>query len=172
VSTATAKTEEQQPDIRSLLAQHGVKGLPWYAVIDAAQDSTTPQRAREANLRVQSLYEGKLGARLDDVAPHLTTFEPDGEFAGWLCDNWGGNHGIVFQSKATFEDLRKHFRRFLMVQDGTGKRFRFRFYDPRVLRAFLPVCTRGELAQFFGPVECFYTATRPGTGVLAFPKNA
>ena len=31
----------------------------------------------------------------------------------------------------------------------------FRYYDPRVLRAWLPTCDPAQLAEFFGPVEFF-----------------
>ena len=34
-----------------------------------------------------------------------------------------------------------------------GKRLLFRYYDPRVLRVFLPTCTPAELAGFFGPIR-------------------
>lgn len=33
----------------------------------------------------------------------------------------------------------------------------FRFYDPRVLRLYLPTCTSTELEQVFGPVGTFFT---------------
>ena len=32
----------------------------------------------------------------------------------------------------------------------------FRFYDPRVLRKFLPTCNADELQTFFGKVETFF----------------
>jgi len=42
-----------------------------------------------------------------------------------------------------------------MVHDEAGKPLYFRFYDPRVLRTYLPTCNASELAQIFGPVECY-----------------
>ncbi|HEY2399507.1 MAG TPA: S1 RNA-binding domain-containing protein, partial [Steroidobacteraceae bacterium] len=36
-----------------------------------------------------------------------------------------------------------------------GKRLLFRFYDPRVLRPFLPSCEAGQMREMFGPVEHF-----------------
>jgi len=113
-----------------------------------------------------------LGWRVAHVAPHLTSFDPGNEFAGWLFDHWGGNHGILLQSRADFSDVRRHFRKFLMVKDQAGKRYRFRFYDPRVLRSFLPACTPEELEAFFGPVLCYYTSDRGGGAVLAFGRRA
>ena len=44
----------------------------------------------------------------------------------------------------------------------------FRFYDPRILRAFLPACTSDELRSFFGPVQRFYSPTGGNDGLLAF----
>jgi len=41
------------------------------------------------------------------------------------------------------------------VQDAKGKDMYFRFYDPRVLRVFLPTCTPEELSDFFGPIAGF-----------------
>ena len=48
-----------------------------------------------------------------------------------------------------------HFRKFLLVTTEPDKEFFFRFYDPRVLRIFLPTCDVKQLREFFGPVEKF-----------------
>lgn len=142
--------------------------MPWFAVIDAAQDDSAPGKARASGLRTQSLYAGELGARVEHVAPHLSTFALDGAFAGWLSERWGGNHGILLQSSASFEDLRRHLRKFLLVKDEGGTKYRFRFYDPRALRSFLPACSFEEAKEFFGPVIAYYAAGRSGESVLAF----
>jgi hypothetical protein len=44
----------------------------------------------------------------------------------------------------------------LLVSDENGKTFYFRFYDPRVLRVYLPTCNAEELDMFFGPVRNFF----------------
>ena len=51
----------------------------------------------------------------------------------------------------------------------------FRFYDARVLRVYLPICTEKEAARFFGPVprivveaekaDLLITYVRGNTGV-------
>src|SRR5512140_2233253 len=71
--------------------------------------------------------------------------------------SWGNSWGIYLTSAASLPDLRKHFRHFLMaeIEGEGGKSFYFRFYDPRVLRTYLPTCTIDELRQFFGPVGSF-----------------
>ena len=44
-----------------------------------------------------------------------------------------------------------------MVQLAEGTQVYFRFYDPRVLREFLPTTTHAELLHFFGPVQEWLT---------------
>jgi len=51
--------------------------------------------------------------------------------------------------------LRDHFRDFHKVELPDQRIVIFRYYDPRVLRIFLPVCNQSELRQFFGPVQTF-----------------
>jgi hypothetical protein len=155
-----------------LLKRHAVSASPWYAVIDAAQGAEVPQRARESGLRVESLYEGRLGERVADVAPHLASLDLGGPFASWLMGRWPGHHAVLLQSEAAFSDLRRHFRRFLQVRDEAGKRYRFRFYDPRILRAFLPACTSEEAAEFLGPVGAYFVKSRHPFGLLRMSKNA
>jgi hypothetical protein len=147
--------------IHRILLGHAVSATPWFAIIDAA-------RAASAGLRTESLYAGELGTMVVDVAPHLVSFDFNSAFAQWLFDRWGGHHGILLQAKAPFDELRKHFRHYLLVKDEAGKKYRFRFYDPRVLRAFLPACSFEEAKGFFGPVDCYYAATREGQSVHAF----
>jgi hypothetical protein len=53
------------------------------------------------------------------------------------------------------EELRRHFRGFLRVRDESGRRLIFRYYDPRVLRPYLPTCWPKELETVFGPLGCY-----------------
>lgn len=48
----------------------------------------------------------------------------------------------------------------------------FRFYDPRVLRRFLPVCTPDQLYAFFGPIDYFlFEDEDPAYGVYYWHDN-
>src|SRR5436305_10083170 len=62
---------------------------------------------------------------------------------------------MLVETNETHDDLKKHFRKFLLVKTEDGKELYFRFYDPRVLRIFLPTCDVAQLKEFFGPVEKF-----------------
>ncbi len=154
--------------VRDVLQRHGLPSLPWYAVLDAAIDATAPRLAADAGLRTQSLYAGELGAMLDHVAPHLSTFNLASPFAEWLLERWGGNHGILLQAPGNFDEVRRHLRTLLMVKDEAGKKFRLRFYDPRVLRGFLPACTPEEQVTVMGPIPAWYASSRYADAVWSF----
>lgn len=62
---------------------------------------------------------------------------------------WGHAWGIfvIAQTDVTLEVLFKHFRTLLRVNDEQKRTLVFRFYDPRVLRIYLPHLHRvGTLA--------------------------
>ncbi len=123
-----------------------------YGVFDSARDPLVRVLLDEAVDEHASLYEGADGAVLDDVAPYLVRFAPDSRLLERiLAEGWGQAWGIFAVSAMNPRDVRRHFRRLLMVQDDeTNERLYFRFYDPRVLRDFHGVATprqREELAS-------------------------
>jgi hypothetical protein len=74
-----------------------------------------------------------------------------------LRRGWGEAWGVYLRApSSSLAALHQHFRRILRVQDEAGRKLLFRYYDPRVLRAYLPTCTADELRQVFGPVERFF----------------
>ena len=128
-----------------------------YCLVDAARMEVEFSRAKEMagvdNLRC--LYKGASEMRLSNVAPYLFVANPP-SFVDWLFDEGWGNAWFVFVLSSVMPSaLHNHFRRFLIVHNQAGKALYFRFYDPRVLRQFLPNCTSAELIDFFGPVRYF-----------------
>jgi len=104
----------------------------------------------------ECLYSGELKPDLAEVAPYLVRLQPDSEFTQWVIEQGWGNHwGIFALSPADLREMRHHFRRFLTVHDSSGKPLLFRYYDPRVLRAYLPTCNQEELSTLFGAVTCY-----------------
>jgi hypothetical protein len=75
-------------------------------------------------------------------------------------------------TEAPFEELRKHLRRFLIVNGEDGEELYFRFYDPRVFRAFLPACVTEEKTSFFGPVTDFLAESQGSGDLERFPSPA
>ena len=127
---------------------------PLYAILDAARDIKILALLMQSKEEYQSLYEGVEGAKLSQVAPYLVKLRKDSLLLGsLLLDGWGNSWGVYLTCPDEFQDMRRHLRHFLEAQLPDGKQVYFRFYDPRVLRVFLPTCTAYETNQFFGPIK-------------------
>lgn len=111
------------------------------------------------------LYRGALEPDMAEVAPYLVQLKLEAPFTEWvLTEGWGKHWGIFVLSAAPMVAVRRHFRTFLMVKNPEGKQLYFRFYDPRVLRVFLPTCNRQETAAVFGPLKAYLCeADKPET---------
>ena len=115
---------------------------PLYAILDAARDIKILALLMQAKEEYQSLYEGVEGAKLAQVAPYLVKLGKDSPLLGsLLLEGWGNSWGVYLTCAGEFQEVRRHLRHFLEVQLPDGKQVYFRFYDPRVLRVFLPTCT-------------------------------
>lgn len=130
------------------------RGRAW-VVLDGARD---PRVARLASAGGKApgwcLYRGDLPPELLEVAPHLLQLRPGHDYADtFFRVGWRNAWGIVLASEAPQPDLYRHLRTLLMVRAEDGKSLVFRFYDPRILRQYLPSCTPEEMERFLGPVS-------------------
>ncbi|AKT43485.1 DUF4123 domain-containing protein [Chondromyces crocatus] len=126
-----------------------------YAVLDAARSERILVLLRESVETYRSLYEGIDGESMEHVAPHLVELPRGSKLLGRLVrEGWEQRWGIFVEtsrSVRSFKELRRHLRRFLMIADAdTRKKFYFRFYDPGVLREFLPITTPKQRSELFG----------------------
>jgi len=151
-----------------------------YALLDCARDERIYPGIRSAGIRHRCLYTGhellywgNMPEVLAAAAPHIVRIKTDNPFSRWLIkDGWGDHWGIYLASEAGLDDLLRHFRRFVMTRDESGRPFYFRFYDPRVFRPYLPTCNEGELEMIFGPVERFVVEDRdPNTWIMYTFEN-
>jgi hypothetical protein len=87
-----------------------------------------------------------------------------------LSRGWGNSWGILTIGPAhlTLDQQRRHFKKLLRVRDEAGQLLNFRFYDPRVLRNYLPTCTPDELRTFFGPVPRLVVEGAPATSMVSY----
>lgn len=143
-----------------------------YGVLDAARDEQVVPFLYGAGAQYQSLYEGLRGEELALVAPYLISLPTDAAALVELVEgHWGNAWGIFLRAEASFRDVRRHLRRLLRAELDDGVRVLFRFYDPRVLRAYLPTCTRDEADQMFGPIAHYITEGRRGETALRFARS-
>lgn len=127
-----------------------------FLLLDSAQLYSEMENAFHLNPNNFSLYRGESEEALKDIAPYLFSLEANTLFVDWFFENgWGKSWGVLVSSSASMEELHKHFRKFLFVQSYDGSEMYFRFYDPRVLRIFLPTCDKDQLLEFFGPIKYF-----------------
>lgn len=136
----------------------GRQGMRIFAVLDGARDKRIEPLVRTSGQDYRCLYSGTLSPRLAAAAPYLLAL-PSPRISGFTQElvelAWGQSWGIFLESAASLMDLRRHFRGFLRVRDEDGRFLIFRWYDPRVLRVYLPTCTAEELKTIFGPVARF-----------------
>lgn len=144
-------------------------GGPIVAVLDGASVPGLLQKLVDLEPEYLCLYRGELKPDLAEVAPYVVRLERESPLAEWIFDRGWGNHwGIFAETGADFVSLRKHFRRYLTVHDPGGKPMLFRYYDPRVLRVYLPSCNGEELKSIFGPVDAYLVEDESGAALLRF----
>lgn len=128
-----------------------------FTILDGASIPDLPKSARTFNVEHICLYHGELAPDMAAVAPYLCPLKRDSLFLEYLlAGGWGNHWGIFGISQADLQALTVHFRKFLKLCDDSGRELYFRFYDPRVWRAFLPTCNADELQHFFGPVQAYF----------------
>jgi hypothetical protein len=146
------------------LARLRAEGAPLYAVLDAARSDRIVRLLQESVEEYRSLYEGSQGDALAHVAPYLVSLPPASRLLGRLLEEgWERRWGSFFTSKRSFKDVRRHLRKFLIIADAdTRERFYFRFYDPGVIRTFLPTAALRQREEFFGSIEAFWAEGERG----------
>ena len=127
-----------------------------YAVLDACDEPKIPILVEQLKDHAVSLYKGRAEQDCWDIAPYIVVV--DSVVLDWVRENlWGQPWGFFATSTSDLLALRKHFRRFLLVDGPADKELYFRFYDPRVLRPFLESSAPSKVKQFFGPIDACYT---------------
>jgi hypothetical protein len=133
-------------------------GRDVWMIVDAARDR------RIFGLLLECFYSdhtcllgGPLSPELEVAAPYLVRLEyGNAKTQKFLTQAAGKNWGVYLKTDWRLDDLKDHLRGLLVVRDTGGNELFFRYYDPRVLRLFLPTCTADELRTVFGGIERFW----------------
>ena len=150
--------------------------LKFYAILDGARSDKIYPAIKEYSvdhkclfLAHTLLYGGRLPHALAMAAPYLVKLQPGDLFTRWVVSRgWGNSWGILLGSTSTFSILARHFRRFLMVKTEDEEKFYFRYYDPRVLRTYLPTCSKTELQYLFEEVRLFIAEEEGGKRMIEY----
>jgi hypothetical protein len=159
----------RQPRLQDLLAKDF---QPLYALLDASREPSVLKVILESKEEYQSLYEGAQGAQLAHFAPYLIRVPQKSALLETLVQQgWSKSWGVFLTCDQPLKELRTHFRHFLTAKLPDGKQVYFRYYDPRVLRLFLPTCLPEETTQFFGPVKHFLMEAEDPNLALHFTRG-
>ena len=140
-----------------------------YCVLDGASVPELPKRLYETQAPNFCLFSGDLEPDMLYVAPYVVLLSPDNKLTDLVLSESLGKHwGIFVHCRHSLKEMRRHFRSMVNVYDEKANSMIFRFYDPRVIRQFLPICTPEELGIFFGKVESFFAETENGESLLQF----
>ena len=132
--------------------RHSVDQRELFAVIDATGSPEVPLLARRLGGEdATSLFAGTEREDYWAVAPYLVRV--DGTTLDWLLAD--ALDRCVLLKAAGWRELVQHLKDLLMVVLPDGKRWLFRYYDPRVLPAFLGTCDAEQIAEVFGPIRAF-----------------
>jgi hypothetical protein len=152
---------------------HDLQTPQIYALLDGARDPRIAHMVRYSGLEYACLYTGKISPALSQAAPYIVHLAPKSAFTRTLLEQgWGESWGIFVEARAdvSLEQLRRHFKNLQLVRDEDGNKLVFRFYDPRVLRIYLPTCTLSELSEFFGPTSKLLLESDGRTALLEHRK--
>jgi hypothetical protein len=140
-----------------------------YMILDGARDRRIYSDLMNSHLIYSCLYSGDLPLELEVAAPHLVQLEFEDKFTRNLIEkSWGKSWGVFLKSDTRMERLRRHLRTFLRVKSWRGQNLVFRYYDPRILRVYLPTCTGDELQTVFGPIQQFCTENEDADALTQF----
>ena len=146
-----------------------VPHLKTYAILDGASVPQLPQTLARFEAEAECLFRGELEPDMAQVAPYLVPLQLDDPFTDWLLhQGWGQHWGIYALSSVDLRPLRMHLRTFLKVYGPDLKPLYFRYYDPRVLRTYLPTGNAQELQTVFGPVHSYLLEDQDPNTLLKF----
>ena len=144
-----------------------------WMIVDGARDQRVYSSLVGSYMNYSCLYAGDLPPALERAAPYLVQLEFEDRYTRKLIDEaWGNSWGVFLRCNETMDRLRRHLRQFLRVQDWRGRFMLFRYYDPRVLRVYLPTCNNEEMRTVFGPIKSFYMEDENAETILACSRDA
>lgn len=163
----TFRVHIEKPSVLGILRK---QTEPLFAIVDSSRDESILPLLKASNNQYQSLFEGVRAEWLEEFAPYLVYLPKNSPLLEQLVeDGWDKNWAVYFTSRGSLERLVIHLRQFLHVKTHEGEKLYFRFYDPRILRMFLPTLTWNEKNNFFGPISCYLTEDETPQQVLEWP---
>lgn len=144
--------------------------MPQYALLDPIRIGLDFADAYSLAIEGIVLQTSIQAEDFQNVTPHLFPCEVGDQLYNWITSTGKGDSwGIFVQSPLGIESLGKQLQKLLVVSMQTdGRQVYFRFYDPRVLRSFLPSCQKDQLKEIFIGVDTFICEDKDDDFLLHF----
>jgi len=142
-----------------------------YAILDGARNRKIQPLLKSSGLRHYCLFDGELDYSLTLAAPYMMRLEEDADFTRELIQQaWGNSWGIfaIAPHNISLIRVRMNCKDIVFVENEQGKRMLFRYYDPRVMRVYLPTCLPDELKQVFGKLTAYAVENEDASGLNYF----
>ncbi len=179
-----------QPDptdaeIRHYGSAEKVPALKTYIILDAAKLCMGVTEFENCDMAFCSLFKGEAAQNYADVCPYLIELKPDLEFTCRLftyCPNvpaqmttvhlWHTEPGIYIRSRASMDQLRRHFRKFTKLYSReTDSWTYFRFYEPATLRGMIANFGEAPFESFARLCHAFLGQSDDGSMVQITRRN-
>ena len=144
-----------------------------YALVDAARSDQVLPRLASGQSDYQSLFVGTEKEPLFSAGPFLVSPGGDRALLKWLAtEAWGESMVLFITSQAPCDQLLHHLQSLLKaITEENDERF-FRYYDPRVLRNYLPNCDSDSGWRFMGPVARLMVEAEEGGRLLCWKRES
>lgn len=168
-------SDEEHPLADAALAVLEGRAAPprrLFVALDGARDPRVVAEVRAAGAPAQCLFHG-VPPEVEAASPWLVDLTDQDALTAFVLE-WGLGRawGVFLLAPVDLAALAKHLRTLLRVKREDGTKLLFRWYDPRVLRVYLPTCTPDELGAFFGPVEEAWLDAREPDALVGFGRSA
>ena len=149
--------------------------LRLYAIFDGARRSPDVYEAIQASrLPAEPLIGKQIATALLRVSPWLVELPRQSAHPRGLLERFYGQSACVFfcaPAELPMSRLALQLKRIVRVQVEGGDRYLFRYFDPRVLRAFLPTCSGSQWEQIRGAIEVFFAESEDPAVLIRFADD-
>ncbi|WP_028624408.1 DUF4123 domain-containing protein [Pseudomonas sp. Ant30-3] len=143
-----------------------IPGATRYLLLDGAKIENLPARlySLDDNPTIEWLYHATPYKEVFDVGPALVLLRNNGALEQAFTEHWQHDAGLLIESDAPLPQLAEHLRSLIHARVTGEVTLLFRYYDPRVMRHWLPTLIQGEKDRMMGPVSRVRLPGRDGQG--------
>lgn len=141
-----------------------IPGTTRYLLLDGAKIENLPARiySLDENPIVEWLYHSTPLQEVFDVGPALVVLRANTALEKAFTEDWQNDAGLIIESDAPIQQLTEHLRSLIHVRVTGDASMLFRYYDPRVMRHWLPPLNPAEKDHLMGPIRRVRLPAREG----------